>query len=52
MGESLSMIGRLLGHTKIQTTARYAHLARDSIKESATRVAASIGEDLQANTLS
>ena len=46
LGESLPMIGRLLGHTKIQTTARYAHLARDSVKESATRVAASIGADL------
>ena len=47
LGESLSMIGKLLGHTKIQTTARYAHLARDSVKESAARVAASIGGDLQ-----
>ena len=46
LGESLSMIGRLLGHTKIQTTARYAHLARDSVKESADRVAASIAADL------
>ena len=41
------MIGKLLGHTKIQTTARYAHLARDSVSESAARVAASIGADLQ-----
>lgn len=48
LGEPLPMIGRLLGHTKIQTTARYAHLARDSIKESAARVAASIGADLGA----
>ena len=46
LGESLTMIGKLLGHTKIQTTARYAHLARDSIKLSATRVAASIGTDI------
>ncbi len=46
LGESLSMIGKLLGHSKIQTTARYAHLARDSVKESAARVAASIGADL------
>ena len=46
LGESLSMIGKLLGHSKIQTTARYAHLARDSVKESAARVAASIGTDL------
>ena len=44
--ESLTMIGKLLGHTKIQTTARYAHLARDSIKLSAAKVAASIGADI------
>ena len=25
-GESLTMIGKLLGHTQVQTTARYAHL--------------------------
>ena len=46
LGESLPMIGKLLGHTQIQTTARYAHLARDSIRVSAARVAASIGEDI------
>ena len=46
LGESLPMIGRLLGHSKIQTTARYAHLARDSVRESAARVAASIGADI------
>ena len=32
LGESLPMIGKLLGHSKIQTTARYAHLARDSVQ--------------------
>ena len=46
LGEPLPMIGKLLGHSKIQTTARYAHLARDSIKDSAVRVAASIAEDI------
>ena len=46
LGENLPMIGKLLGHTKIQTTARYAHLARDSVHESAARVAASIGADI------
>ena len=46
LGESLPMIGRLLGHTQVETTARYAHLARDSVKESAAKVAASIGADI------
>lgn len=40
------MIGKLLGHTRVQTTAKYAHLAEDSVKESAQRIAASIGEDI------
>ena len=30
LGEGLPMIGKLLGHTQVQTTSRYAHLARDS----------------------
>ena len=46
LGESLSMIGKLLGHNKIDTTSRYAHLARDSIKASSVRVADSIGADI------
>ena len=46
LGESLPMIGRLLGHRQIETTARYAHLARDSAQEAAERVAASIAVDL------
>ena len=50
LGESLPMIGKLLGHTRMHTTARYAHLARDSIRESAARVAASIGSDLAPGT--
>ena len=46
LGESLPVIGKLLGHTQVETTARYAHLARDSVRESAARVAASIKADL------
>ena len=48
LGESLPMIGELLGHRRVRTTARYAHLARESVKASATRVADSIGEYLLA----
>ena len=47
LGESLPMIGKLLGHT-VQTTARYAHLARDSAKASASKIADSIGADILA----
>ena len=39
------MIGKLLGHTHVQTTARYAHLARDSLRASASRVGDSIESD-------
>ena len=46
LGESLPMIGRLLGHRKVQTTARYAHLARDSVKVAAERVSESLAVDL------
>ena len=38
LGESQSMIGKLLGHSQVQTTARYAHLARDTVHEAARRV--------------
>ena len=47
LGESLTMIGKLLGHRQVQTTARYAHLARESVKASAATVAASIANDME-----
>jgi hypothetical protein len=37
------MIGKLLGHTQVQTTARYAHLANDPVKQAAERVADQLG---------
>ncbi len=42
LGESLPMIGRMLGHSEVKTTARYAHLARDSVHEAGERVAVRI----------
>ena len=48
LGESLPMIGKLLGHTQVQTTARYAHLANESVKASGSRIADSIGDDILA----
>ena len=44
LGEGLPVIGRLLGHRQIETTARYAHLTQDSVRKSAERVAARIAE--------
>ena len=44
--ESLPMSGRLLGHTQVETTARYAHLAQESVRESAMRVSESIAADI------
>ncbi len=46
IGEGLPMIGKLLGHRKVTTTARYAHLARDTEKASAVKVGRSIGADI------
>ncbi len=40
------MTGKLLGHRKVQSTSRYAHLARDSIKASSALVADCIGADI------
>ena len=44
VGEGLPMIGKLLGHSQVQTTARYAHLADDPVKEAADRIAGRIAE--------
>jgi integrase len=41
-GQGLPMIGKLLGHTQVQTTARYAHLAADPVKQAANHVSAEI----------
>ena len=45
-GDTIPVIGKLLGHTQVQTTARYAHLARDSIQTAAARITGSIGGNL------
>ena len=42
LGESLPMISRLLGHSQIESTARHAHLARNSVHDAAARIAASM----------
>lgn len=41
-GDSLLMIGKLLGHRDSSTTARYAHLADDPLKATADRISEKI----------
>ena len=45
LGEGLPIIGRLLGHRQVETTARYAHLARDPVTKSAERFSISIAAE-------
>ena len=47
LGLSLPMTGKLLGHSDIETTARYAHLARDSTHETAERIVEIIAVDIR-----
>lgn len=48
VGGSLPMIGKLLGHSQTQTTARYAHVAPDPAQELADAAAARIARALRA----
>jgi integrase len=45
-GQGLPMIGKLLGHTQVQTTARYAHLAAEPVKMAADAVAQNLQQAL------
>ena len=49
-GMSLPMIGKLLGHTQVQTTARYAHLAADPVKAAANQISGNIFELMNGDT--
>jgi integrase/predicted DNA-binding transcriptional regulator AlpA len=50
-GDSLLVIGALLGHRSAKTTDRYAHLAEHPVKEAANRISAEmarlLGQDLE-----
>ena len=50
LGEGLPMIGKLLGHTQVQTTARYAHLANHPVKSAADRVSETIEKAMRKET--
>lgn len=41
-GQGLVLLGKLLGHSDVKTTARYAHLAEDPVRAAADRIAGSI----------
>lgn len=43
-GMSLAMIGKLLGHTQVQTTARYAHIMSSPMKKAATDITGHLSE--------
>ena len=45
-GESLYVIGKVLGHAKARSTERYAHLADDPLRAAADRAAARIAAGL------
>lgn len=44
------MIGKLLGHTQVQTTARYAHLAADPVKNAMEKVSDFIAKQATIST--
>jgi integrase len=46
-GKSLYMIGKILGHADPRTTARYAHLAPDPLKEAADSISRTIDAGLK-----
>ena len=48
VGESLTMIGKLLNHAQMATTARYAHLMGDAEGQATARVGGAIESALQA----
>lgn len=46
-GDNLAVIGKLLGHGDVKTTARYAHLADDALRHAAARISSSIEAALE-----
>jgi integrase len=46
-GLSIPMVGKILGHTQVQTTMRYAHFADDPVREAAKLVSDGLSLALQ-----
>ncbi len=49
LGLSLQVIGRILGHSQVSTTARYAHLADDPVRQAVERIQGTIVAALNGN---
>jgi integrase len=49
-GQSLPMIGALLGHTQAQTTKRYAHLAADPLRAASDAIGGTIAAAMRPST--
>jgi integrase len=49
-GDSLYVVGKVLGHTQSRTTQRYAHLADDPVKTAADRIAKRIAAAMEGRT--
>ena len=45
-GQPIAMVARLLGHTQLQTTMRYIHLADGPVRDAVAQVADAIGKSL------
>jgi len=45
-GESLYIVGKILGHTHAATTQRYSHLAENPIRDAANRTAARLAKSM------
>ncbi len=46
-GQSIAMVARLLGHTQLQTTMRYIHLADGPVRDAVAQIADAIGKSLK-----
>jgi integrase len=50
-GESLYIVGKILGHTHAATTQRYSHLAEDPIRDAANRTAARLDKSMRSSAV-
>jgi len=49
-GDSLLVIGKILGHKDSKTTSRYAHLSDDPVKSAADRISGTIAAAMKSGT--